>query len=142
MAAMIAVPLSPPTPLRREALTRFTKLAALTVAMTFLLLVVAVSARASRPPPCCPHWRCCRAPGHGHGPAGPPDLPGPAIEPARRFAPLPERRRSRAGARGRGGLRPDAAGLARDRDRHRAGIPGLAAHGRLGLPRAHRRGRT
>src|SRR5256885_4117631 len=44
---------------RREALTRFTKLAALTVAMTFLLVVVGVVVRSTGSGLGCPEWPTC-----------------------------------------------------------------------------------
>src|SRR5256885_15087728 len=60
---------------RREALTRFTKLAALTVAMTFLLVVVGVVVRSTGSGLGCPEWPTC------HGSWVPPfDNPHAIIE--------------------------------------------------------------
>ncbi|TMB82803.1 MAG: protoheme IX farnesyltransferase [Chloroflexi bacterium] len=61
--------------LRREALTRFTRLAALTVAMTFLLVVVGVVVRSTGSGLGCPEWPTC------HGSWVPPvDNPHAIIE--------------------------------------------------------------
>src|SRR5205823_6560337 len=56
---MMASRCRPAMALRREALTRFTKLAAVTVAMTFLLVVVGVVVRSTGSGLGCPEWPTC-----------------------------------------------------------------------------------
>src|SRR5947208_6981117 len=72
---MMASRCRPAMALRREALTRFTRLAALTVAMTFLLVVVGVIVRSTGSGLGCPEWPTC------HGSWVPPvDNPHAIIE--------------------------------------------------------------
>src|SRR5438132_4714553 len=56
---MMASRCRPSRPPRRDALTRFTKLAAFTVAMTFLLVVVGVVVRSTGSGLGCPEWPTC-----------------------------------------------------------------------------------
>src|SRR5437773_2596149 len=127
---MMASRCRPAMALRREALTRFTRLAALTVAMTFLLVLVGVVVRSTGSGLGCPEWPTC------HGSWVPPfDNPHAIIEWSHRTT---------AAIVGILALATAIAALVAYRRRPAILWPSLAALGlaadeRLGSPRADRR---